>query len=171
MEARDPYSEGHSERVSNYALKVAEKLGWRDEEKEKLRRAALLHDLGKIGIPDSILHKKEGLSQEEYNFIKKHEIIGVKILQPLKDLNEILPWIMYHHERWDGLGYPHGLIGNNIPLASQIISICDVFDALTTGRDYKKAFSQDYSIGELIKDKGARFNPQLVDVFLEIIST
>ncbi len=100
LEARDPYTEGHSERVCKYAMLLADKLGWSKEEKDKLERAALLHDLGKIGIPDSILHKKGKLSDEEYDFIKKHEIIGVKILEPLKDFAEILPWILYHHEWW-----------------------------------------------------------------------
>lgn len=169
LEARDPYTEGHSERVTNYALMMAEKLNWSVEQKEKLRRAALLHDLGKIGIPDRILHKKGSLNDEEYDFIKKHEIFGVKILEPLKDLNEILPWILYHHERWDGKGYPHGLAGDAIPEAAQIISLADVFDALTTGRDYKAAFSSDDAIGELVKNKGTQFNPRLADIFVGII--
>ncbi len=169
LEARDPYTEGHSERVTNYALMIAEKLNWPVEQKEKLRKAALLHDLGKIGIPDRILHKKGSLNDEEYDFIKKHEIFGVKILEPLKELNEILPWILYHHERWDGKGYPHGLAGDAIPEAAQIISLGDVFDALTTGRDYKIAFSSDDAIEELVKNKGTQFDPRLVDIFVGII--
>lgn len=170
LEARDAYTEGHSERVSKYSLEMAEKLGWPSEEKEKLRKAALLHDLGKIGIPDSILHKRGQLNEEEYNLIKKHEVIGVKILEPLKDLSEILPWILYHHERWDGTGYPHGLSGEAIPAASQIISIADVYDALTTGRDYKAAFTKEDSIKEIVSKKGVFFNPRLVDLFIEILT-
>jgi HD-GYP domain-containing protein (c-di-GMP phosphodiesterase class II) len=169
LEARDPYSEGHSERVSNYALLTAEKLNWSREEKERLKRAALLHDLGKIGIPDSILHKKGSLNDEEYDFIKKHEIIAVRILEPLKEISDILPWILYHHERWDGKGYPHGLAGNAIPSASQIISLADVFDALTTGRDYKIAISYDEAIKEIVRNSGTQFNPHLVGIFLEAI--
>lgn len=169
LEARDPYTMGHSQRVCNYALRLADRLGWNKEEKEKLRKAALLHDLGKIGIPDSILHKTGRLSDEEFDFIKKHEIIAVKILEPIKDIADILDWILYHHERWDGKGYPHGLGGNAIPLASQIISICDVFDALTTGRDYKQALSYEESMGEILKNKGIQFKPELVDVFVEEI--
>lgn len=171
LEARDPYTEGHSERVCNYSLLVAERMNWPQEEKEKLKKAALLHDLGKIGIPDSILHKRGPLNEEEFDFIKKHEIIGVKILEPLKEMNEILPWILYHHERWDGKGYPHGLAGEAIPEAAQIISLADVFDALTTGRDYKNAFSFDDTIKELNKAKGAQFNPRLLDLFIGVIQS
>jgi len=169
LEARDPYTMGHSQRVCNYALRLADRLGWNKEEKEKLQKAALLHDLGKIGIPDSILHKTGRLTDEEFDFIKKHEIIAVKILEPIKDIADILDWILYHHERWDGKGYPHGLGGNAIPLASQIISIADVFDALTTGRDYKQALSYEESMGEIVKNKGLQFKPELVDVFVEEI--
>ncbi|MFH0912832.1 MAG: HD domain-containing phosphohydrolase [Candidatus Omnitrophota bacterium] len=169
LEARDSYTEGHSQRVANYALMIAEKLNWPTEQKEKLKKAALLHDLGKIGIPDKILHKRERLTEEEYDVIKKHEIFAVNILEPLKDLSEILPWILYHHERWDGKGYPHGLAGDAIPEAAQIISLADVFDALTTGRDYKVAFAVNDSIRELIKNKGTQFNPRLTDVFVEVI--
>lgn len=169
LEARDPYTEGHSQRVCNYALKMAERLGWPKDEREKLKKAALLHDLGKIGIPDNVLHKKGPLNDDEYTLIKRHEIIAVEILKPLKEIGDILPWILYHHERWDGKGYPHGLAGDAIPVASQIIAICDVFDALTTGRDYKVAFALEDSLGEMVKEKGARFNPKLVDVFVEMI--
>jgi putative nucleotidyltransferase with HDIG domain len=169
LEARDPYTQGHSQRVANYSLRLAERLGWNNEEKEKLHKAALLHDLGKIGIPDSILHKRTGLNEEEYDFIKKHELIAVKILEPLNELKEILPWIMYHHERWDGKGYPYGLAADAIPEASQIISIADVYDALTTGRDYKEAFSTGDSINELLKNRGTSFNPRLVDVFTQMM--
>jgi putative two-component system response regulator len=126
--------------------------------------------LGKIGIPDAILHKRSGLNQEEMDFIKKHELIGVKILEPLKELKDILPWILYHHERWDGSGYPHGLAAEAIPLAAQIIAIADVFDALTTGRDYKTAFSVEEAIREIREKKGAHFNPRLADLMIEIIS-
>lgn len=169
LEARDPYSEGHSQRVSSYALKSAEKLGWKKTEMEKLRKASLMHDLGKIGIPDTILHKKGGLTDEEFDFIKKHEIIAVKILEPIKELADILPWILYHHERWDGKGYPHGLGGNSIPQASQIISLADVYDALTTGRDYKQAMSWEASLAEIEKNKGTQFSAELVDIFIQVI--
>ena len=166
LEARDPYTEGHSQRVAGYADMVAQQLGWNKEEREKLRKASLLHDLGKIGIPDGILHKRDRLNDEEFDFIKKHEIIAVKILEPIRELAEVLPWILYHHERWDGKGYPHGLGGNAIPVAAQLMSLADVYDALTTGRDYKKAFSPEETLAEIEKGKGAQFNPELADVFI-----
>jgi putative nucleotidyltransferase with HDIG domain len=165
VETRDPYTEGHSERVSRYSLLLADKLGWNAEEKEKLKKAGLLHDLGKIGIPDHILHKKERLTDEEYDFIKKHTIISVKILEPLKDLKEIVPWIMYHHERWDGKGYPHGLGGNAIPVAAQIIAVADSYDAITTGRDYKAAVNPGDALRELAQCGGTQFNPHFVELF------
>lgn len=170
LEARDPYTQGHSERVCFYAVRVSEKLGWNRHEQEKLKKAALLHDLGKIGIPDNILHKRDKLTEEEFDFIKKHEIIGVKILEPLKEMSDILPWILYHHERWDGKGYPHGLAGDAIPQAARIISLADVFDALTTGRDYKQAFPKGDAIKEIIKNKGSQFDPELADIFIETVS-
>jgi putative nucleotidyltransferase with HDIG domain len=168
LEARDSYTQGHSQRVTNYALKIAQKLGWSNEEIEKLRKASLLHDLGKIGIPDSILHKKGQLTEEEFGFIKKHEIFGVNILLPLKELESILPWIMYHHEKWDGSGYPHGLSAESIPMGAQIIAVSDVYDALTTGRDYKLALTPADAFNILIKSKGTHFNPQLVDIFVSL---
>lgn len=170
LEARDPYTQGHSERVVNYALLMAQELGWSQGLKDKLKSAAVLHDLGKIGIPDSILHKKDKLTDEEYDFIKKHELISIKIIEPLKQFKDIMPWIMHHHERWDGKGYPYGLGGNNIPLGAQIIALADTFDTITTGRDYKKAFSFEEAVGELNRVKGTQFNPELVDIFVNIIT-
>ncbi|MDI6759024.1 MAG: CHASE2 domain-containing protein [Candidatus Omnitrophota bacterium] len=169
LEARDAYTQGHSERVAEYSHLMAKGLGWEPQELEKLRKAALLHDLGKIGIPDSILHKKDRLNEEEFSFIKRHSLMAVKILEPLKELNELLPWILHHHEKWNGSGYPYGLAGNNIPLASQIISLADVFDALSTGRDYKKALTSEESLKEIERNKGIQFNPPLADAFLEMI--
>jgi len=169
LEARDPYTKGHSNRVAEYALKMADRLGWPQDQKEKLRKASMLHDLGKIGIPDAILHKKGRLTNEEFNFIKQHEIFGVNILKPLKDIEDILPWILYHHEKWDGTGYPHGLGGDSIPLASQIISLADVYDALTTGRDYKKAMTKQEAIDIIMQGKGNSFSPRLADIFISIL--
>ena len=169
LEARDPYTQGHSLRVCNYSVALAQKLGWNKEELDKLRKAAFLHDLGKIGIPDSVLHKKGKLTDEEFDFIKKHEIIGVKILEPIKELADILPWILHHHERWNGKGYPHGLAGRAIPRASQVISLADVFDALVTGRDYKLALSVEESLEEIERGKGEQFDPELTLVFVALL--
>ncbi len=169
LEAKDPYTEGHSERVSRYALRLALTVGWGKEEQEKLRKAALLHDLGKIGIPDQVLHKRGKLDDQEFDIIRKHEVIGVRILEPLTELREILPWILYHHEKWDGSGYPHGLAGSSIPEGAQIISLADVYDALTTGRDYKPAFSQEEALAEIERNSGRQFNPQLVSEFVKLM--
>jgi len=170
LEARDPYTQGHSQRVAAYSLAMADRLGWPQDQKERLRKASLLHDLGKIGIPDSILHKKTQLTEEEFNVIKQHEITGVNILKPLKEIEDILPWILYHHEKWDGTGYPHGLGADAIPIASQIITIADVYDALTTGRDYKSAVAPTDAAAIILKGKGTHFNPELADMFVSIIS-
>jgi putative nucleotidyltransferase with HDIG domain len=170
LEARDPYTQGHSQRVAAYSLALADRLGWPQDQKERLRKASLLHDLGKIGIPDSILHKKTQLTEEEFNVIKQHEITGVNILKPLKEIEDILPWILYHHEKWDGTGYPHGLGADAIPIASQMITIADVYDALTTGRDYKSAVAPTDAIAIILKGKGTHFNPELADMFVSIIS-
>jgi putative nucleotidyltransferase with HDIG domain len=169
LEARDPYTQGHSQHVCNYAMALAGKFGWNQEELDKLRKAALLHDLGKIGIPDGVLHKKGPLTDDEFEFIKQHEIIGVKIIEPIQELKEILPWILHHHERWNGRGYPHGLAGDAIPMGSQIIALADVFDALVTGRDYKKAFSFEQAIEELERGKGTHFNAELCDIFVSLL--
>jgi putative nucleotidyltransferase with HDIG domain len=170
LEARDAYTEGHSQRVCDYALRMAEELGWSQEDKDKLTKAALLHDLGKIGIPDRILHKKGPLDENEYECIKTHEVIGARILEPLKELSDIIPWILHHHERWDGKGYPDGLAGNAIPEAARIIALADVFDAITTGRDYKVALSSEEAIKEIAKNKGTQFDPRLADIFIEMVS-
>jgi len=170
LEARDPYTEGHSQRVSDYSLMIADRLGWDKEEKERIKKAALFHDLGKIGIPDIILHKKGRLTEEEYASIKKHGLISVKILKPLKDIAGILPWILHHHERWDGKGYPDGLKGDDIPLASQIIALADSYDAMTTARDYMPALSKDEAVREMLNNRSTQFNPDLVDIFVKIIS-
>jgi putative nucleotidyltransferase with HDIG domain len=169
LEARDPYTKGHSQHVCNYAAALAAKLGWSNEEIEKLRKAALLHDLGKVGIPDGILHKKDKLTDGEFEFIKQHEIISVKILEPIRELKEILPWILHHHERWNGQGYPHGLAGEAIPMGAQVLALADVFDALVTGRDYKKAFSFEEAVAELERGKGTHFNPEYCDIFISLL--
>jgi len=169
LEAKDPYTQGHTQRVCEYAVMLAEKLQLPPEEIEKIKKAALLHDLGKIGIPDTILHKKGKLTPEEFNIIKQHEIIGAKILEHVKEFKDIIPYILYHHERFDGTGYPYGLAGDMIPLGAQIISIADAFDAMVTGRDYKKAYTIKEAVKELEKSKGTQFNPMLVDLFIEAL--
>lgn len=169
LESKDPYTNGHSQRVSQYSVLLADKLGLPLVEKEKIKVAALLHDLGKIGIPDGILHKKDKLTDDEFAVIKEHEVISAKILEPIKEFHEIIPYILHHHEKFDGTGYPHGLAGQMIPLGARIISVADVYDALITGRDYKMAFSPQSAFEELERVKGKQFDPQLVDVFVSAL--
>lgn len=169
IEERDPYTQGHSERVASYCLQISDKFDFSLEEKERLRKAALLHDLGKIGLPDEILHKKGKLTDEEFDFVKKHISLGIKILEPIAGLKDLIPYVLHHHEHYDGSGYPYGLARDAIPLGAQIIGICDTFDALVTGREYKKAFPVEEAIEELERVKSKQFNPKLVDIFKEII--
>ncbi|RKZ25356.1 hypothetical protein DRQ26_06005 [bacterium] len=165
LEEKDPYTQGHTQRVCEYAVMLAEYMGFGEEEKEKIRIAALLHDIGKIGIPDNILNKKGQLTDEEFAFIKRHPLLGVKILEPIEEFEGFSSYILYHHERFDGRGYPHGLSGNMIPQGAQIIAIADAFDAIVSGRSYKKGFSFKEAVVRLQEAKGTQFSPELVDKF------
>jgi len=169
LESKDPYTKGHTQRVCNYSLMLAQKLNLSLEEKERIRKAALLHDLGKIGIPDSVLHKKGPLTDEEFSIIKEHEIVSAKILEPIKEFRDIIPYILYHHENFDGSGYPHGLAADFIPQGARIIAVADMFDALTTGRAYKQAFSTGEAVREIEKAKGKKLDPVLADKFIEAL--
>lgn len=169
LEEKDLYTAGHSERVSFYATALAEGLHLPKEEIEAVNRAAYLHDIGKIGLPDRILHKKERLSDEEFEFVKRHQAQGAKILEGLPFFEEVLPLILYHHERYDGKGYPHGLTGDMIPRGAQIIAIADSFDAMTTGRGYNKPLLSGEAVGELRKCSGEQFNPAYANTFIELV--
>lgn len=169
LEEKDLYTAGHSERVSFYATALAEGLHLPKEEIEAVNRAAYLHDVGKIGLPDRILHKKERLSDEEFEFVKRHQAQGAKILEGLPFFEGVLPLILYHHERYDGKGYPHGLTGDMIPRGAQVIAIADSFDAMTTGRGYNKPLLSEEAVGELRKCSGEQFNPAYANTFIELV--
>ena len=169
LEEKDPYTAGHSERVGFYSTELAMGLGLAKKEVEAVNKAAYLHDIGKIGLPDAVLHKKEKLSDEDFAHIKRHMMDGAKILEGLPFLEESVPYILYHHERYDGRGYPHGLSGNMIPRGAQIIAVADSFDAMTTGRGYNKPLMLDEAIGELKKSSGAQLNPVYVTKFIELL--
>ncbi len=162
LEEKDTFTQGHSERVAEYSLRIAKETGLSEKECDTVYRAALLHDIGKIGIPDYILHKKEKLSEEEINLIRKHEIISVQILKPIKAFEELLPIVLSHHEWLDGTGYPYGLSGDMIPKGAQILAVADSFDAITSGRGYKKGKSFKEAIEELKKFSGTRYNPEYI---------
>lgn len=167
IEAKDPYTRGHCERMRRFSLIIAEGLNLPEKEKKDLELSALLHDVGKIGIPETILLKDGKPTPDEWNIIKKHPIIGVEILKEIKQLHSVLPGVKYHHERYDGKGYPNGLTGENIPLIARILAVTDSYDAMTSNRPYRKALPEAIAQEELLRLKGQQFDPQCVDIFLE----
>lgn len=171
MEAKDRYTRGHSERVRRYALKTACVLKLNDAEMQQLNYAGYLHDIGKIGIADTLLSKVEPLTDEEYALIKKHPDIGHAILKDVKHLAATCAIIKCEHERYDGNGYPNGLKQNQIPIGARIIAVADAFDAMTTDRPYHKAISRRAATRNLKKESGRQFDPRVVKAFLKIINT
>lgn len=169
LEEKDSYTAGHSERVLKYSLILARKLNLSAKDLELIARAAPLHDVGKIGMPDRVLHKKGVLSEEELKISREHQMVGARILEPIKFLKDVAPLILHHHERYDGRGYPHGLSGDLIPVGAQVIAIADSFDAMTTGRGYNRTLSIEETIAELGKGAGGQFNPVYIEKFIEII--
>ncbi len=169
IDSRDPYTGGHTRRVEYYSVRLADNLNLSKQEKEELRLAAIVHDIGKIGIDDAILRKGGALSEEEDLMMKSHPEIGARIMGFVKEMRNIIPGVRYHHERFDGKGYPEGLKGEEIPLYARIISIADAYDALTTDRPYKKGVDKDAALEEIEKDKGSRFDPFIVDTFYKIM--
>lgn len=170
VNSRDPYTGGHTQRVREYALQLADKFGLSDEEKESLRLAAILHDIGKIGIDDAILRKVDRLSAEEKRKMDDHPRIGAKILGFVEEMREVIPGVLHHHEWYDGSGYPEGLAGKQIPLQARIIAIVDAYDALTTDRPYRKASSAHEAHKILDMGSGTHFDPELLKMFGELLS-
>jgi putative nucleotidyltransferase with HDIG domain len=166
IEEKDIYTRGHSHRVAFYSSLMAENLGLDIEDKKNLEYAALLHDVGKIGISDQILNKPGRLTNVEYEIIKSHPGKGVKILEPMSFLWPILPIIESHHERFDGAGYPHGTAGEDIPFMARIITVCDAYDAMTSDRSYRKPLSPAAALEEIKAKAGTQFDPQIVTAFI-----
>ncbi|NLY17912.1 MAG: HD-GYP domain-containing protein, partial [Clostridiaceae bacterium] len=169
IEARDQYTKGHSQRVSALAVKIANKMGMNKQQVEELRIAGILHDIGKVGISDRILLKKGPLTKEEYDEIKKHPAISNRILHSIGLPDRILKAVAFHHERYDGGGYPFGLTNESLGYEPQIIAVADAFDAMTTLRPYKKPMSWQMAVLELERCKGSQFNPEIVDIMVRII--
>lgn len=169
LESKDRNTHGHSQRVANYVVALAEYLGLDEKDKMNLWRAAILHDLGKIGIPDAILNKPLSLTGEEWGVVKSHPERGEAICSRLKFAREILPIIRHHHERYDGKGYPDGLCGEEIPFLSRIVSIADTVDAITSPRSYRpQKKTMEEAIEELKRCSGTQFDPKLVDAFVKV---
>ncbi|MGB9694997.1 MAG: HD domain-containing phosphohydrolase, partial [Caldisericaceae bacterium] len=168
IESKDPYTSEHSEGVTVYSYLIARKLNLPFKKMRTLLYAAILHDVGKIGIPDAILQKPGKLTDEEYNIVKMHPELGERIVGTVSFLKESSQVLLHHHERYDGKGYPSQLSGEEIPFLSRILSVADAFDAMTTARPYRKAFSFDEAVKELLKQKGLQFDPKIVDAFLSI---
>ena len=166
IDAKDPYTRGHSERVAMFSRVIAKQLGQNEELQQRVWIAALLHDVGKIGIEDRILKKGGVLTGEEYDAMKQHPTIGADILAPIEPLREMLPAIRWHHESWNGRGYPDALRGEAIPLIARIVAVADCFDAITTNRPYQRAYAAPYAVETITKLAGTRFDAKVVTAFL-----
>ena len=169
IEAKDEYTRGHSFRVAEYAALIAAELGWSPEEIQQLKHAAYLHDIGKIGIPDQILNKPSKLTEDEYNLIKQHPVIGAEILKDITFIPHIIEVARNHHERYDGNGYPDGLGGTDIPIHARIVSMADSYDAMSSRRIYRNALPQEMIRDEIVKNRGKQFDPQITDIFLQLM--
>ncbi len=169
VDAKDHYTYGHSRKVSEYAVALAEALNLPQETVHTIRAAGLLHDIGKIGVPDSILTKPAALEQKEWEPIRTHPELGVEILKHVVDLSKCLPAILHHHENWDGTGYPRGVKGEAIPLEARILSVADAYDAITSPRPYRTQLSLKDALGELRRCAGTQFDPELVPVFCDLM--
>jgi len=167
IEKRDPYTGGHTKRVTSYSLAIAKYLPLSLAERKCLRIASVLHDIGKIGIEDQILRKPERLSPEEFNTIKHHSDMGAEIIEHIRSLREIVPGVKYHHEQLNGSGYPHGLKGKDIPMLARIVSVADTYDAMTTDRPYRKALEKEVAVEELRKYAGTQFDKEVVEAFIQ----
>lgn len=170
VEAKDPYTEGHLRRLADYSSEISIALELSPHISTVVRYGALLHDIGKIGIPDAILHKADTLSPEEFDVIKQHPVFGERICRPLRFGAEVGPIVRNHHEQWNGTGYPDGLVGEAIPLGARIVAIADAFDAMTTDRPYHRAVSISSAMDELSYGAGTQWDPRLVECFVAIMA-
>jgi putative two-component system response regulator len=169
LEAKDKYTRDHSSRVTEFSLRIARSLHLDERELNDLEMAAILHDVGKIAIPERILHKKTPLTDEEYASIRQHPVIGENILKPVVELQQISRIVRFHHERYDGRGYPDGLKGQAIPIGARIMAVADTYDAITSSRPYRDSESHNYALKEIIKCSGTQFDPEVVEHFIEAL--
>lgn len=169
LEAKDPYTYGHASRVEEYSVKLGQAHGLSNDKIQNLKNAAILHDIGKIGIKDNILNKAGKLTQEEFREIMTHPTIGADIIKKVDFLEKISDTIRYHHEKYNGEGYPEGLKGEEIPIEACILAIADCYDAMTSDRPYRKALTSDEALEEIKRNAGTQFHPELAEKFIEII--
>ncbi|MBO6154296.1 MAG: response regulator [Lachnospiraceae bacterium] len=169
IDAKDNYTKGHSGRVAQYAKEIAQRYGYDEKQQEQIFMMGLLHDVGKIGVPDEVINKPGRLTDEEFNRIKVHPVIGHKILSNIREMPELADGARCHHERYDGNGYPEGLSGENIPEKARIIAVADAYDAMTSNRSYRGVLSQEKVRAEIEKGKGSQFDPRFADIMLEMI--
>jgi len=169
VEAKDPYTKGHSERVADMSEHLATMIGLAKVDTERVRIAGILHDIGKIGVPETLLLNKSRLDDKEYELVKQHVVEGQNILRPLKFLSDIIPAVYHHHERFDGTGYPDGLVGEEIPLWARIVQVADTYDAMTSSRPYRSVFSNAQVIDELTRCVSTQFDPGVALAMIEIL--
>lgn len=169
MDLRDRETEGHTQRVTQLTLKLAEAAGMDQTELVQVRRGALLHDIGKLGVPDAVLHKPDKLNDEEWELMRQHPQLAHDMLYPIEYLRPALDIPYCHHEKWDGTGYPRGLKGAEIPLSARIFAVVDVWDALTNDRPYRKAWQREVALTYLQEQSGKHFDPQIVGLFFKVI--
>jgi putative nucleotidyltransferase with HDIG domain len=170
IEARDPYTRGHSARVTALAEEVARRLGWSVEQLTALRIGGPLHDIGKLAVSDDVLRKEGRLDPEELDQIREHPTIGARILLRMAALREAIPYVLYHHERWDGNGYPSGKSGEEIPVEARVLAVADAFDAMTSDRPYRRALSREQALAEVERCAGTQFDPEIARIFLEVFA-
>ena len=169
IDAKDTYTNGHSTRVAEYSREIAKRSGFDEKQQNDIYMMGLLHDVGKIGIPESIINKPSRLSDEEYHVIQNHPAMGARILSNITEFPKLSTGARWHHERYDGKGYPDGISGENIPVEARMIAIADAYDAMSSRRSYRDVLPQDYIRGELVKGKGTQFDPAFTDVMLEMM--
>ena len=170
IEARDPYTRGHSSRVTALAEVVARRLGWSEEKLASLRIGGPLHDIGKLGVSDEVLRKEGRLDDGELAQIREHPKIGARMLLRMAALREAIPYVLYHHERWDGHGYPSGKAGEEIPIEARVLAIADAFDAMTSDRPYRRALSRADALAEVERCAGTQFDPEIARVFVGLFA-
>ena len=169
IDAKDTYTNGHSGRVASYAREIAHRYGYSAKKEKDIYIMGLLHDIGKIGIPDAIINKPARLTEEEFNTIKMHTVMGAKILKNIVEMPTLVTGARYHHERYDGHGYPDGLAKDDIPEQARIIAVADAYDAMSSRRSYRGIMAQDVVRNEIVKGKGTQFDPTFADIMLEMI--